>query len=112
MGFNGITSVAMALIAELVNSVQHGTITLVVQDARLIQLDRNDSIRLDTANKVSRSILNSKQSERLYQKLHEELKDLQFGQVILSVRNGLIMQIERVEKQRLLGLEGIYGDGI
>jgi hypothetical protein len=104
----------MALVADFVNSINQGTVTLTVQDGRLLQLERNDKIRLDASerNCVSSIALTPNQVERLQKKLQDELKNLQFGQVLLHVKGGVIAQIERTEKQRYSGLEGIYGDGI
>jgi hypothetical protein len=104
----------MAIVADLVNSINHGTITFIVQDGRLLQLERNDKIRLDALGKetIVSPPLTPNQVERLQKRLQKELKNLQFGQVILQVKSGVIAQIERTEKQRYSGLEGIYGDGI
>ena len=107
-----ITPVVMGIISDLVNSINHGTVILVIQDGRLLQLERHDKIRLDTEDKALRAALKQHQIERLQTKLQDEMKDLQFGQVILNVKNGIIVQIERTVKHRSFGLEGIYGDGI
>lgn len=101
----------MDIITELVGSVHHGTITLIVQDGCLVQIERNDKIRIDVIGRTSGSILSDTQAERLQNRLQTELDRLQFGQVVLTIKNGVIVQIERTEKQRF-GLEGIYGDGI
>jgi len=109
-----ISPPVVAIVADLVNSINQGTVTLTVQDGRLLQLERNDKIRLDTLGKssVSSVPLTPNQVERLQKKLQDELKNLQFGQVLLHIKGGVIAQIERTEKQRYSGLEGIYGDGI
>lgn len=109
-----ISSPTMAIVIDLVNSINHGTITFTVQDGRLLQLERSDKIRLDALGKggTERLPLTSNQVERLQKRLQDEMKNLQFGQVILQIKGGVIAQIERTEKQRFSGLEGIYGDGI
>lgn len=108
-----ISASTMALVVEFVNSINHGTITFTVQDGRLLQLERNDTIRLDALGKgVTSRLLTPDQAQRLQKRLQDELKNMQFGQILLHIRGGLIAQIERTEKQRYSGLEGIYGDGI
>lgn len=109
-----ISPPTMAIVVDLVTSINHGTITFTVQDGRLLQLERNDKIRLDAPGKggIGGPSLTPNQVERLQKRLQEELKNLQFGQVILQVKGGVIAQIERTEKQRYSSLEGIYGDGI
>lgn len=116
---------ALSLIIESIRSVSHGTVTLIVQNSRLLEIERTDKIRVDSFGKLNLSsnphakgkpvqgtILDDRQIERLYSRLAEELKDLAFGQIILVIKDRSLVQIERIEKQRLTGLEGIYGDGI
>ncbi len=45
-------------------------------------------------------------------KINEAVNGLRFGQVVIVIKGGKITQIERTEKQRFPGLEGLYGDGI
>ena len=118
---------AFAIIVGLIQSTSHGTVTLIIQDARLLQIERIDKIRLDTLGRsnytANRSTgesqktghgenLDQRRIERLRCRLAEELKDLAFGQIVLVIKDRLLVQIERTEKQRLTGVEGIYGDGI
>ena len=117
---------ALAIIVDFIQSISYGTVTLIVQDGRLLQIERTDKIRLDCLKKFdqsagcpadkraqpARSALGERQIERLRGRLTKELQDLAFGQVILIVKDKVLVQIERTEKQRLTGLEGIYGDGI
>lgn len=114
MGANGpiLTQTAMKVIVESLRSVYHGTVALIIQDSRLLQIDRCDKIRLDSAGLAKGLQLDTIQTERLRQQLQEKLKDLAFGQVALTVKGGILVQIERMEKQRYSSLEGIYGDGI
>lgn len=111
-GVNSITKESLAVIVDSVNSVAHGTVTLIIQDSRLLQIERNDKIRLDNKTPVKRAALTAPQIERLRIKILSDLKDLEFGQIILTLKGGALVQIERTEKQRYSGLEGIYGDGI
>jgi len=40
------------------------------------------------------------------------LAGLQFGQVVVKIQEGRILQIDRTEKRRVPDLTGISGDGI
>ena len=96
------------------HSIEQGSITLIVQDTRLIQMDivrrvqfvkpqgkhaLNVQFRLESQNQVSEQILAA-------------LKGMRYGQVALLVKQGRIVQVDRTEKQRLPIVEGAYGAGI
>jgi len=55
---------------------------------------------------------NSKQSAELQKIILEAVGGLKYGQVVFVIKNGKIVQVERTDKSRITGLEGIYGDGI
>jgi hypothetical protein len=43
------------LVREALTSIRFGTVTLVVQDGRVIQVDRNEKIRLNRAGHIDGS---------------------------------------------------------
>lgn len=55
---------------------------------------------------------NSKQSAELQKMILEAVGGLKYGQVVFVIKNGKVVQVERTDKSRITGLEGIYGDGI
>ncbi len=55
---------------------------------------------------------NSKQSGELQKMILEAVGGLKYGQVEFVIKNGKVVQVERTDKSRITGLEGIYGDGI
>jgi hypothetical protein len=55
---------------------------------------------------------NSKQSGELQKMILEAVGGLKYGQVVFVIKNGKVVQVERTDKSRITGLEGIYGDGI
>ncbi|MBP2649516.1 MAG: hypothetical protein H6Q74_341 [Firmicutes bacterium] len=104
------------IITTEVQKIQHGTLTLIAQDGLLIQIDRIEKIRLTKPEaskpkklKPPESKLNS---ETLRLRLSEVLKDLRYGQVVIAIKDNKIAQIERLEKQRVDNLVGLFGDGI
>lgn len=55
---------------------------------------------------------NSQQSAELQKMILEAVGGLKYGQVVFVIKNGKVVQVERTDKSRITGLEGIYGDGI
>ena len=45
-------------------------------------------------------------------KIAQAVQGLNYGQVAIVIKNGRVVQIERTEKERFIGVEGKYGDGI
>ncbi len=42
----------------------------------------------------------------------QALRGLQYGQVVILIKDGKVTQIDRTEKRRLPNLQGINGEGI
>jgi hypothetical protein len=107
---------AWEIIEKEVRQIQHGTITLVIQDGCMIQIDKTEKIRLAPkgADKPKpSSIKDAKLNKKnLRLQVGDVLHDLRFGQVVIVVKDNLISQIERLEKQRVANLSGLFGDGI
>ena len=101
-----------AVLDEIVATTQgvaHGSVTLVVQDARLIQMDVVNKIRFGVAPVAVKA---GGTAEVLPGKIAAALRDMQYGQVTLVIKGGEIVQAERTEKQRFAALQGLYGEGI
>lgn len=79
------------MIDKACKDIDFGSITLIVQDSRVIQMEKVAKVRLN---------------------ITEPVKNLKYGQVAIVIKNGRIVQFERTEKQRFTGVEGRYGDGI
>mgnify|MGYP003759767089 CR=1 FL=1 len=45
-------------------------------------------------------------------KIAESIRGMRYGQIAIVIKNGKVVQIERTEKERFVGVEGKYGDGI
>lgn len=54
----------------------------------------------------------SKNSAELQKMILEAIGGLKYGQVVFVIKNGKVVQVERTDKSRITGLEGIFGDGI
>lgn len=101
-------------VAKAVQETKFGSITLIIQDARLIQMDKLEKVRF-----VAQPHCPNKEglpkpipADKIKSKVQAALKGMEYGQVLLAVRDGAIVQIERTEKQRLKYLQGVDGEGI
>lgn len=113
---NAITSETMDQIISILSSTFHGNVTLVYQDSRLMQIERNEKIRpitLAGGNKAMPTGVKEKfDFSALRVRILEALEKLEYGQVVIGLKEGRVIQIDRTEKQRFSALVGIYGDGI
>ncbi len=111
-------SEVMEQIERLIVSTFHGSVTLIVQDSRLIQIERNEKIRLSdlAAKHKAEASANSKKetgsTKNIWPTIMEAVNGLRFGQIAIVIKEGKIVQFDKTEKQRFPDVEGIYGDGI
>ena len=104
-----------ATIERLINETVWGSLTVVIQDGRIIQLDRHEKYQFGKKPIMPNVTVNQAatggKSNPLRQ-VHTALTGIQFGQLVLKIQDGRIVQIDRTEKQRLAELTGTSGDGI
>ena len=55
---------------------------------------------------------NSEEAKVLRARISEAAEGLQYGQIVIVIKEGRVTQIEKTEKQRFPSLVGINGDGI
>lgn len=105
-------------VEKLIVSTYHGSVTLIVQDSRLIQIERNEKIRLsDLISKCQAETPTNGKKDTSgpkinWPKILEAINGLRFGQITIVIKEGKIVQFDKTEKQRFPDVEGIYGDGI
>lgn len=113
---NCITPQIMDQIISILKSTFHGNISLITQDCRLVQIERNEKIRpCDIASKGGNQVNSTAEKQddaAVRAKIQEACAALEYGQVVIVIKEGKIVQIDRTEKQRFPSLMGIYGDGI
>ncbi len=109
-----ITPKIMEQIVSVLKSTFHGNVTLITQNFRLVQIERNEKIRpCDIASNDKQFGLKEKHDYSAVRiKIEEACKNLEYGQVVIVIKEGKIVQIDRTEKRRFPELTGIYGDGI
>lgn len=102
-------------VIKAIHGTAFGSIILIIQDSCLIQMDKMEKIRFVANHKqgLEKAIVPRPNPEaEIKNKVVAALKGLEYGQVLLSIKGGEIVQIERTEKQRIRKLQGVDGEGI
>lgn len=107
---------AWEIIERAVDEIRFGSITMIIQDGYILQLEKNEKIRLDSAN-LQAQPEKSKPSKKidkagLQGRILSAVKELQYGQVTILIKEGAVVQLERTTKQRFANMQGVYGEGI
>lgn len=100
----------LGVIEAAIAATSFGSITLIIQDAHLIQMEKIEKIRFGEAKPAATSSGGTSQTVRA--RITEALQGLRYGQVLLAIKDGKIIQLERTEKQRFAALQGVNGEGI
>jgi len=113
---SAINSGIMNQVISILNSTFHGNVVLVFQDSRLVQIERNEKIRpTDLTNgkkPISQGLKENCDVPLVRGRIMESFNKLEYGQVVIGIKEGKIIQIDRTEKQRFSSMVGLYGDGI
>ncbi len=111
-----INSEIMDQVISILNSTFHGNVTLVFQDSRLVQMERNEKIRpLDVKagkKQMPQGLKENCDVPLVRGRILEACETLEYGQVVIGIKEAKIIQIDRTEKQRFSSMVGVYGDGI
>ncbi len=99
---------AMKYILHGLCTIGFGEMVLVAQDGVLMQVEWNEKRRLDSWHDTAdtESIYSKKALAELAARIRREFRLLQYGKLVLVIRKGRLMQLERTEKQRFTGLDG------
>lgn len=113
---NSISSGMMDQIISILSSTFHGNVVLIYQNSRLVQIERNEKIRPcelnDENNQLSQGLKGNCDVPAVRARILDAFDKLEYGQVVIVIKEGRIIQIDRTEKQRFPSLVGINGDGI
>jgi len=106
----------MDQIISILSHTFHGNVALIYQDSRLVQIERNEKIRPSTVsggkNAYPQGLKDNCDYAAVRARILEAFENMEYGQVVIVIKEGRIIQIERTEKQRFAALVGVYGDGI
>ncbi|GMA97891.1 YezD family protein [Pelosinus sp. IPA-1] len=105
---------ALAVIDESIQNIDFGEIVLVVQDGHIIQIERTEKIIISNQKKTQtgKEKKSIEETSVLRNKILGELSSLKYGQLVIKIKDGKAVQVEKTEKRRFPEVEGIYGDGI
>lgn len=102
-----IPSNVMEGILKILQQISFGEIVLVAQDGVLVQVEWNEKIRLDYWEEHWHKEPWEKRSlEYVAEHARAEFSQLHFGKLVIVVKRGRVIQMERTEKQRFTGLDG------
>ncbi|MDQ0204541.1 YezD family protein [Pectinatus haikarae] len=109
-----INSGTMKIITKLLKDVFHGEITLIVQNSCLIQVERNEKIRLADIAKYDQYAAKATLTnyDSICKKIQQEFSSLEYGNIVIIIKSGRVVQVERTEKHRFQGFTGMDGEGI
>ena len=97
---------ATLFITRALAEVGSGRIVLSAQDSRLVSVEREERIggeMLFTARGDRRS---ETDSTRWMESIRQSFQNLPYGQVIVTMKDGTVKQVERLTRSRFTGLDG------
>jgi hypothetical protein len=98
---------------ELLKKTFHGQVTLITQNYRVVQVERKENFNPEDLQEEYLGLnLETFNARTVKEKVIQALKGLEFGQVVLLIKKGRLVQIERHLKERFSDLQGLGGDGI
>ncbi len=113
---NSVAAGMMDQIISILSSTFHGNVALIFQDSRLVQIERNEKIRPSDVNCGNHYVVQGTKDTfdlpAVRARIQEAFAKLEYGQVVIVIKEGKIIQIDRTEKQRFSAVVGTYGDGI
>ncbi|MDY4696270.1 MAG: YezD family protein [Selenomonas montiformis] len=100
----------MAEILRMLQKIRFGEVILTAQDGVLIQMEWSEKLRLDCwGDQWEKADWPPGTIRCVAGHIRQEFAHLQFGRLVIVVKQGNVLQMERTEKQRFTGM---YGEGI
>ena len=97
----------MDYVLKSLQRITFGEVVLVAQDGVLVQLEWNEKRRLDHWDEtLVQRPWTEKEQRCVARRVDLEFAHLQFGRLVIVIKSGRVIQIERTEKQRFSGLDG------
>ena len=106
---------ALDVVVQSVNAIFFGSVSLVVQDSKIIQIEKLEKIRLCEAGGANQPLAEKtvRPADGGFRtRVAAAVDGLQYGKVLIQIQSRQVVQIERTEKFRVDKLAGLYGDGI
>ena len=97
----------MDYLIEQMQKISFGEVVLVAQDGVLVQIESQEKLRLaNWGQHLERQLWTYKQKKHITKHLQQEFSHLAYGKLVIVIKNGNVIQMERTEKQRFTGLDG------
>lgn len=100
----------LACIEKAILDIAYGSVTLVIQDSRIIQMEKLEKVRFGEPVKPAPQPPTA--GPALRARLLQSVSGMEYGKVAIQIQLGQITQVERTEKYRVGKLTGLNGDGI
>ena len=97
---------AMGFISQGLSEIGSGRIVLTAQDSRLVSVEREERIGGDALFSARAGKANTTGGGPLHEKIRQSFQDLPYGQVIITLKDGAVRQVERLTRSRFTGLDG------
>lgn len=97
----------MDYLIEQMQKISFGEVVLVAQDGVLVQIESQEKLRLaNWGQHLEQQLWTDKQQKHIVKHLQQEFSHLAYGKLVIVIKNGNVIQMERTEKQRFTGLDG------
>lgn len=94
------------LLAQM-QKISFGEIVLVAQDSVLVQIESQEKLRLaNWGQHLEERSWSSQHKANIQKHLRQEFARLSYGRLVIVIKNGNVIQMERTEKQRFTGMDG------
>jgi hypothetical protein len=100
--------IAEKILSSLEN-IPFGTVTFVVQNYRLVQIDINHKIRCSDEGEYKKA---DEAQKAVCRRLEEAFGDLEYGRITVVIQKSRIVQIEKTVQMRTADFMGLDGEGI
>jgi hypothetical protein len=109
-----LTPQVVGTLTRLVRETEFGSLIFIIQDSRIVQIERNEKYQFPSSIKKSSNHLRTASVMEVdpLPGIKAALAGLHFGQVMVKIQDGRIVQIDRTEKKRIPDLMGLAGEGI
>ena len=97
----------MAYLLLQMQRISFGEVVLVAQDGVLVQIECQEKLRLANWGQHSDHVQwSARQKNNIAKHLKQEFARLSYGKLVIVIKNGNVIQMERTEKQRFTGMDG------
>lgn len=107
-------SQVLEIINHFLFTAENGSLVLTIQDGFIVKIEKTEKYIISSKGRESGYVKYGKPTGALplLGRIIDELKKIQYGQLVIRFLNGKVEQIELTEKKRVNEMQGVYGDGI